>query len=616
MNYNKIYFLKNFNSGETLSFPENDITQEQLKQYNESWWNIYESVNTFLWKDRKSENIAEIKSCFIDIDYPEIMEMSEKERASFLKDKYNIIQNNFAKIFRIYQIKPSLINITYKGFHILFNYSTECFLLDTQTHLEINNILNNILDWDKNARDVSRVFKSVWFIDWKGWKKGIIKNLIINEKQQHLITKDVLQNKFNLKFISRDLKIQEKKIKTSEDKKENAFKNIKLYNEQDVFTTIQNTLQFFEGLKSLKEYVENSKNIENILNKLKYEKINDNLYKFFEPNWKDFTSWLVIEKQNWKYEINDYSKKTRRWNYNFLKNWILVEIKKESQAIFFNMALKNIFWFSIWKNNKDLLKGDFKTITDVVKDKTRFDIDTLSLENKELFKSYNNTFLEKINKNCKTSFIALMHLLSEKKYTLDSANKPCYVIYWDEFFDLLWFSKKTAENEKKNYKEILLYLSWLKFPFLTEINWKQGARYKGIFELWIQNNKEVHIGRGSKDFFAIYPLENIDFIFSQNNKFAIFDKKLIQYKTRSIDFKLFILDVDWTFKNTWHKYLEFDLNLVYKKLNLNQEKKENNKILRKHFWKAMEEWVIKFFKIDLKKNILILADFIPKEKDI
>ena len=92
--YTKIYFLKNFETKENISFEENNVNQSKLKELNQKWWNVYESVNTFIWKDRKSENIAEIKSCFIDIDYPEILEMSEKERASFLKDKYWLVKNN------------------------------------------------------------------------------------------------------------------------------------------------------------------------------------------------------------------------------------------------------------------------------------------------------------------------------------------------------------------------------------------------------------------------------------------------------------------------------------------------------------------------------------------
>ena len=72
--FNTIFFAKNPETEEHHSFSSgrSSFDPSILSDYNSKGFNVYQSVNTFIGHMRKKEYLAEIRACFIDIDYPEL----------------------------------------------------------------------------------------------------------------------------------------------------------------------------------------------------------------------------------------------------------------------------------------------------------------------------------------------------------------------------------------------------------------------------------------------------------------------------------------------------------------------------------------------------------------
>lgn len=618
MTFNKIYFLKNFETEETKSFSENKITIDELVNFNNKGWNIYESVNTFKGNKRNKKDIAEIKSCFVDIDYPEILKMNDKERALFLKTKFEEIKEKLLQIQHEFDIFPNTINITYKWFHILFNYEESCYFIDNETHLKVNNKINDILWWDENARDIARVFKSIGFIDWKGWKKWKIKQLDIKISNKN-INIDVIKNKFNLSPSFRKV---EKQIK---EKKEEA---IDKYNNFSAFDVIDKLNTILSNKSTMKFLDLNETEIQEIKNKIKYKKISENLYKLYEEDGLNLTSWLTIEKTNWIWNINDYSKKTRRGNYNFLKNWIFIHPKLSGDYKKIYPLLKEIFWFAPNIDSQSILTWDYKLMGDIAKDnlwlnnkiiKKDKNLIELEFNNKfidedknKVYKEIINPILWKINSYGKAPLIAISTLVKETKKNIDSNKNAYYKIYWSDFFNRLWLSPNSTV--KKNYMTLLIYLWQLQIiqPWV-DADGKDINIFENLFKVWFSNTAN-HIWKWNKDFFLIYPIYNEDFIFSEKGSIASISTKVLKYKTTQTLFKSFLIDLDWTFKNTDRKVHRVTFDEFFKLLNLNQNEYENLKKVKFHLEKSKKEtWIFKDYEIDKKSKNIELYKFSQKK---
>jgi len=602
MKFKKIYWVKNFETDENFTFSEDKITNEELQNYNDKGFNIYQSVNTFIGDRRLEKDLAEIKSCFIDIDFPEITGLTIKERSEFLKNKYEtFIIEKLKLIKKNYNISPSEINITYKGFHILFNYEDSCFFIEPQIHKEINNLLNEMLGGDENARDLARVYKVPWFMDWKSKSKIKIKPLF--KQDNKVITPYHINSNFNLEFKTREYFSLNKTREKKENLKNTYLENIEFINSQDCFLLLERAVNFLNS-EYAKNLLKNS-DIDKILNKLKYQETWNN-FTFLEEDGLSLTSGLFIEKdENWIWKINDYSKKTRRGNYNFFKNWIFSEEILNDNKLFW-ICSKEIFWLSLNKNLSKLIKGDYKLFWDISTWLSKLNLNEkgfqeeinllnkLEEENKEVFLELTGEFFKRINKKGKAPFLALISLLNETKgFEEKDTGKVYYEVTWESFFDRLWLKNRT--DTKKEYKIILKYISKLEIPFIKYVNNKKFVFWQEIFKIWFSDSLKIW----QKDSFLVEPLtENKNFIFSQNNRLAIINKELISYNTKSFEWKDFLIEIDWRFKNGSSNFLKYNLIDLFQKLNLNQEKKENMKAIRHHLKKSTELDFIKDYKID------------------
>lgn len=587
--YKKVYFLKNFETKENISFEENNVNQSKLKELNQKGWNVYESVNTFIWKDRKSENIAEIKSCFIDIDYPEILDMTEKERASFLKDKYWLVKNHLKNIKEKYWLTPSTINLTYKGFHILFNYSKDLYFIDLEQHLIVNNKLNEILGGDENARDVSRVFKSVWFIDWKWWKKWIIKNLLSYESEIQLENLEYLIWK---KISFRKKEKIDKKKETKDKQSDNISKNIEKINKIDSSIFIEKILENLEkypDLSHLKKLL--------ILNP-----ISESKFSFCEKNWVDSTSWLMLEKENdWIWRINDYSKKTRRWNYNFLKNWIL---EWQHFSLFSKFLYEITNWITLNLDTTKKIPIDMKLFWDKVNKNFSYDLESLPTEDKEAFKDYTKDMLLKLDPETSLVFFWIFALIDikNKQPIYDEVLKAnTYSFEWDELVEILWKNKSNIARDKAELRKHLLICSSFRVPIKVQTkdwNWTSTTWIFNVIFLGDDNKG----GRWNKSKFLIVPLRNEQFSYSKNIWF--FNQKILS-KPLKAELKNLIFKIEFYFNHSNVNFLYFECSELFRILWLNStEFKTNIRGLKKHLDYRINENLIKEYKYNEKNKTI------------
>ena len=607
--FKKIYWLNNFNTWENLTIPSDKIKEGDLDRYNKNEYNIYETVNTFIWNKRQIKDLAEIKSCFIDIDYHEIIakDFSEKERASYLKNKYNALTNVFKEIKDKFGIVPNVINITNKGFHILFHYSPECYFIDEKLHLKINEILNDMLWWDENARDLARVYKVVWFIDCKSKNKGKIKTLFTNDTS--FITRNIIDLKFDFIYKERLKSKIEKSQKSLEDKLDKIKGNLEKINSMDANEFIDNLIIYYKWFLKKNDFSYYSEqDVCKILNKLKYKILIENTkYKLLNESLEE-TSWLFLEKNKdgiWK--INDYSRKDRRGNYNFLKNWILKDkenFEETRKALYF---VTNWIWLLSDPTKK--VPMDMKLFWDKINNKVKLDIENLPIEYQDALREYTQDMLNSVNVETNVIFFALFLIIKEQDPTFD--NKLLQYIYkieWNELISKIWKSPKHQSEYKSNLIKQLTFCENFKIPFLVETDLWKAVEYKNIFKILYPT--ELKTGRWNTQKFIIIPTQNSNFSFS--NKFAYFNWNILSSPIKP-EAKTLLLKIDFCFMNpeTNVFFLSFDslfslLNLksTFQYINLKNAKLYIEKLKTEGFIKDFEfDKIKKTFKVFRYKSI-------------
>ncbi len=527
--FNNIYFLRKLEWEDEEIYNLSDSTkdiQNKLAEYNSNWFSVHKTINTFIWDRRIKENLREIKACFIDIDYPEIKQISLNEnnkRLEYLKNKFESeIKPKIEFIHNKYEIYPGNINITYKGFHIYYPYTPDCYFIEVTRHEKINSFLINFFWGDTNAKDVSREAKMVWFIDRKGWVKCITEALEI-EKIQGQITKIIIKNEFKIVFKERNKNLIIEKWKIKIENKNNTYKKVEIINQIDSKKFIEKVKEYFESILEKKDYsLFREEKLIKILNKLKCKDwASGNL---FEENGIDITSWLKLKEGINKYTINDYSKKNRSWNYNFLKNWVLGEISDKIKFKIINQILFNGFGLSLNFNT------DRKTLIDS--------------------KIYFDFLKQPININtpwyCKV-FIWLFCYLYKNiitKNTLEYSKEKGYTITFNDFlreaFDLN--TKIQRKYYKNKIKEILKEI--LKFKISFDWISKNILDIKFINPKWRWNTEKM----------IIKPLQNRIFKFGQSPSFINYNiLKMDKWFSKSPEIFLF-LQIDNFFNNWNYKY--------------------------------------------------------------
>ncbi|EKD44311.1 MAG: hypothetical protein ACD_71C00179G0006 [uncultured bacterium (gcode 4)] len=626
--YNTIYWVNipGTKKDETFSSGSPSFDLSMLKEYNEKGYNIYQTVNTFIGSKRQAVDLAEIQSCFIDIDYPKLVwtwfsEEEKKMRASFLEKKFRIeVLPSIRNIKKCYDITPSTINVTHKGFHILYEYDTDCHFIDVDLHTEINTLLWDLLNGDKNARDVARVYKVVDYVDWKGGYKGKIKNLsfrkikVIDWKEfievPKKITREIIQKKMNKVYKDRDIpKIYEAFLKRQW-KDGRAQLNREKINDIDGKDFIDGLSRFFQDHQNRKTGAYDEGKLQIICNRLKYK--NEGVWKYamLEDDGNTPTSGLRLNENNGVFQIDDYSKKNRIGNSNFLTNWILsvLGLEKKKLGAERNKILASVFWIGWNSLPEKKTPINSKLLHDYFHERVRFPD-----ESRKVFNTNNDLGkLPQIPSVAKVYF-ALFSYIHDKitknnTISFDKIDRG-YKIEYDDFFKFAfpWIDTPSkVKHHKKNLIPILQEFS--KMEILFESLKNGTVEWKRIID--VQFPKISH-HRGIKDYFFIKPLEEIHFSFW--DKQAFFNRNILSYEETFGETKFtdFLLYAEAMIQENTHDF-SIKTEYIFEFLWLTGVEKSKDNTLRKHLNNAISTKYGFFKSYSIQKGTVYISRF---EKD-
>ena len=458
-----------------------------LKKYNDNWYNIYRTFNTFFdWK-RKISNINELRYVLIDLDYKN----TEKEDYISLRKRCKELE------FK-YWIFPTEINETYKWYHLLYALDNSLYYIQNKYYIELANTLVEFFNWDLNAKQITGLYKMVWFLDHKDNRNFLITNKYTTTKSQkektsikiELLKKfwiipenywyqDILKKsiywiktKWNTKW-----EIDYNKFKLAQNEKLLKLSKIidKKSDKTDVYEMIENidAIKFIESINNYDKWI--FKNI-NII-------VNDKSI--------DSTHWLKLFYKNKKWQIKDFAWKNRFWNRLFLINHVLglseeknEKIKKE-KLLGYVWFLRDKFWITFNKSPINFYLSS-KIVFDYINNNIEISNDLLL----EVAKQNNIKDIKLEDKNKYIDSIIYLYLLLEKYRQLDFNNNFKITFSYTEFLNLLWV-KNTYINRKK-IKLILDLATRIKLKFNYVNNqWKTINTKKNLFKIEI-NARRTH----------------------------------------------------------------------------------------------------------------------------
>lgn len=529
-----------------------------------------------------------------------------KKRVSFLWEKYRSeIIPKLKEIKEKFKITPSQVNVTYKGLHILFHYNRDSYFITPEIHQNINNTLNEILGWDENARDLARVYKMLGYIDWKNWKKGKIRSLQLSNPGTNYIAKEinreVIENNFWLEFKLRNenelLNLHNKLLEKLEKQMIKIWRiktNISKINEVDGFEIITKLQEYFWKFPLNKSKKIDKDVLEKINNKIKFKDIWNGFLKFYDEDWIKLTSGLFLVKNNFWYEIRDYSQKTRQSNYNFIKNWVLRWI--ESDYNLFNEIIYYASWITLNVGGDKKSIIDKKVFVDFLNSRLILPNTNIKVlkDNEEpektILKSYNYPdWFAKI-------FIGLMHYIYKNIEEFEfNNNDKTYIIevnkFLSEVFDIK--TKSSLEHNKKTLFDIIEIISNTKLDMITK-----NVR---IFSD-IKRSK-----KSNKDILIISPSDN-------NFKFQFwtpmyFNKNILNFQKGFKDLKIteLLLFINGFLEITKNN-LTYKLKDIYEFLwYFTNNEKSKKSMLLKSLKKSKKLWIIKTYKIS--KDSIIFSKY-------
>ena len=462
-----------------LVFQKED--KKTFERLNKEGYNVYKTLNTFIWNRRIASNLDKFKKILIDFDKNDFDSYIELiERVNKLKNKFNIA--------------PTEILKTYKWYHYIYSFDKELEYLDIEQYTNFSNFIVNLLNWDKKAHQVTWIYKVPGYLDMKNNRKFLIEKET-GSANDKLITKKVIEKIIWEKVKSRKDIIEKTKIKKQNQKEmtTNYSKSINQLNFKDFI---------------LPKLIEAWYSIE------------------IDENWKiDNTSWINISKD---WFVNDFShwkeswENRANWNYNFLLNYIFewnypefmkfcsihlgvkriwnwkIEIPKE----IVNVITKKEF--KMWNFVNELNIKEDELMIDAVSDMF-IASEKLVLDNVKKFS--NSLFQEKnewdVNKIIYSNSI-INTLLGVIWF---SKNSKEVMSLWDSTYkfnieDLLSFFKLDNHiNNRKNLMMLLVSSSRLQFLRKYEwyLNWEATKWYEVLYSplqimyFWLWETWKSHV---------------------------------------------------------------------------------------------------------------------------
>lgn len=550
-----------------------------LQKYNEQWFNIYKTFNTFFdWK-RRSENINELRAILIDIDYKD----TEKEDFISIRKKCKLLEQK-------YNIFPYEINDTYKWYHLLFSLDKSLYYIKNEIYLDIATALVWYFDADMNAKQITGLYKMVWFIDHKENRNFLIKNIYSAtkvSKESLSINIDTLKafwsisETANIKEILKD-KIYWVKTKWNDDW-EIWFSKFEISNNEK-------SAKLYEVIekKNIKYEIYNL--IENIDSMTFIDAINDyNKWSFKDVNVIvnnkniDWTNWLYLYYKNDKWEIKDFAHKNRFSNRWFLINHVLKLNEEKSETIrkkkvldYLNF-LRDKFWI-IFNKAKKTFYMNSKLLLDYLQNKII--INEMVIE--EIAKSYNSKYLDMTNKTKYIDAVIYTYMIIEYIKQTEFNNVNNFSIPYKKILDFVWIQ---TNNENKT-----------KLKFILDLWSRLNIVYDFYNEKWKRINiskKLYNVKFSDRNFEYITTINNVSD--KMNNSFVHFNEKIfnskwffnkenfkiILYVTYSIKkFKTVKISINQILNILWKDISEYnDLLYLYKKINKIMELLKYNKII-------------------------------------
>ena len=522
-----------------------------------------------------------------------------------MREKYkNEVLPALDKIRDLYGITPSELNITQKGFHILFSYDPDCHFIDIPLHEAINNLLGDLLGGDTNARDVARVYRMVGFSDWNGGNRGKIKELKYwktNKEKPKDITRETIEESMHLIFTERDgRKIYDafmKKVFQEEKREINKGK----INGLDSKTFIDDLKAYFE--KQTGQYSEEI--LQSVCNKLSYEEASTGKYRMLEEGGLPTSGLFLVEKDG-IFHLEDYSRHSRSTNLNFFSYWILptLQLGDDEAKIQFGKILSSAIGMSLNSIPEKKTPMSEKLFYDYFYGRIRF-----PAESRKVFKEKNPlSSIPQIPSMAKVYFavFAYIHDRITKKSALHfDPKEKAYAIEYADFFAFAFCSIDTGakqKHHKKNLIDILSKLSESETLFESEKTGTVG--WKRIIDIRFP---KVATHRGKKDVFLVVPLKNRTFDFGK--KEAFFDLRILSFQNSFMDTGMtdFCLYAEAMIQKSGH---DFSLRVehIYEFLGLDGTEKSKNDTLRKHFSRAVSK--LGFFgAYSIQKGKLILSKY-------
>jgi len=451
---------------------------EKLKSYNDKWYNIYKTFNTFVGWKRDTESVFEFKGILIDLDY------TQED-----KEDYISILSHCNKIKKKYGIFPVEINETFKWYHLIYALSEDLMFINNELYLELSKILVGEFNADYNAKQITWLYKVHWFIDHKkDWVSKKWRNFKIINKYNHP------KNRYY------EVAIQENNVRQfhllNEKEKINDFLRKVLFWKRIYWNKMMKWLWMHEKAEAfLSQHAGNLKQkemkkkrynllIESIDARVWIDDINNAYSKgkpwFDKPivikkDWIsiDNTSWLKLYfNQNiWRYQIKDFSKWTRYWNKNFLFTYYfnIKNLNKKQQklrAIQYMDFISKHFWIYPQTNLTKIAVNE-KILHDYVKWK-------IFVDNEWIMKDIGEGVFNKIvfDTEYKTNydwfkfyFLMLSYIQSNNIRFDDFWN---YELDFSEFVEFTGYWSWTYDN-KTIIKEILSYINRL---YIVHTFWK------------------------------------------------------------------------------------------------------------------------------------------------
>ena len=483
----KQFIALNPEGGEPKIF--SSYKEKEFKLLNSSWYNIYEGINSFIWKKRTITSIWEFRGIWIDFDVG-------------VNRKYNSLKELLSYISMKIGILPTNINETYKGYHLLFELQKDLFYITKENYFSLYKYINETIWGDIKMRDITWVLKVPGYIDVKNNRNYEIVTIYNNP-----------MNKITLSYL------EENNIKVEYRNKEKLIK-------KDIKT--DRNLQDVENLdaKAVIEKINELHGKNHYLFKKEIKLIPQGNNLFWIDNTDGLKLQLNVQKNKW--EICDYSLRTRSGVGKFIYSYYCKDIKEDSVKHNIYRILLKEFWIKP-PMGSDKQSLPFNMVLWFQKEEPKKDMDNIRfIENLESIDNFSDLIIE-INKRTLSNPALLRILFSIYSiWVCNELNSSEKIVWEKEMIEFLWI-KDDGEN-RTALRTFIIELGTLNYTekVVTKINWNEFDEQivRRMFDISFLTSKDWK----NKKFFKITNKRAFNVVKYLPKDIVLLDKWINNYK--------------------------------------------------------------------------------------